>query len=408
MASPIEGVKAVVRGEPSLARIILVLAVTVVCGYGLLRAGLDELATPAGQWDFEVYYYALKVRDAGGNPWDHAQLVKAADGAVHHLNYPSHVLPFFRLFCFDDLQLSKQVFLAAKLAVLAALLTLWLTVFIPAGYRGWFLAFAALGFNAAIARDLVVGNISIFEQALIWFGLFALLRGRPLVFVTLIILAGQCKILPLALLALVLAADVPHRWRWFLGGVGACGLIALAVGLAWPEEARYYLELQAQVGMTEPGSPLNPCLRAFVEDLLTAALPYLPPDSPLRAAGITGPAYIVLAAAIVAVTVLAVRRHHDPRWAFYLALCGYALVAPRMKDYSYILLLVPVFELLRPRLTGSPSGRGLAIGVLAVLAAPGTDMLWEYRPLLLAGWAWAVALRPPGTEPPPASADPAR
>ncbi len=394
MAGPVESAKAVVRGEPSLARIILMLAVTAVCGYGLLRAGLDEVVSPAGQWDFEVYYYALKVRDAGGNPWDHAQLVKAADGAVHHLNYPPHVLPFFRLFCFDDLQRSKQVFLAVKLAALAAMMTLWLRVFIPAGFRGWFLAFAALGFNSAICRDLAVGNISLFEQTLIWFGLLALLRGRPLVFVTLVILAGQCKVLPLALLALVLVADVPHRWRWFLGSVGVCGLIGLAVWLAYPAEARYYLELQSLVGMTEPGSPLNPCLRAFVEDLLTAALPYLPPDSPVRAAGITGPAYVALAAAIVAVTVLAVRRHRDPRWAIYLGLCAYALIAPRMKDYSYILLLVPVFELLRPRLTGTPSGRGLALVVLAALAAPGVDMLWEYRPLLLAGWAWAASLRP--------------
>jgi len=395
MAAPVEPIRPAATADPSLLRILAALLVTGVCGYALLRAGVEELATPAGQWDFEVYYYALKVRDAGGNPWDHAQLVRAAGGAVHHLNYPPHVLPFFRLFYFDDLQLSKQVFLAAKLAVLAALLTLWLRAFIPAGFRGWFLAFAALGFNAALARDLVVGNISIFEQALIWFGLYALLRRRPLVFVTLITLAGQAKVLPLALLALVLAADVPHRGRWFLGGVGGCGLIALAVYLAWPEETRYYLALQAAVGMMEPGSPLNPCLRALVQDLIQAAQPALPVLQGRRAADLALPVYAAAAAVIVAATVWAIRRGRDPLWAWYLGLCGYALTVPRMKDYSFILLLVPVFELLRPRLTGSPSGRGLAVGILAVLAAPGTDMLWEYRPLLLAGWAWAVSLHPP-------------
>jgi len=94
---------------------LLAMVTAVACAIGLLWMGLPEAFSEAGQTDFEAPYYALKVEDAGGNPWDHAQAVKAKGGYVQHLMYPPHVLRFFRLFAFESEKKAKDVFLASKL-----------------------------------------------------------------------------------------------------------------------------------------------------------------------------------------------------------------------------------------------------------------------------------------------------
>jgi len=118
------------------ARGLLPVFVAAACGFGLLWVGFPEAFSPVGQWDFEAYYYALKVHDAGGNAWDHAEAVKAAGGYVNHLMYPPHTLQFFRLFAFEEIRTAKMAFLTTKLVCLAALFILWTTCFVRAGARG--------------------------------------------------------------------------------------------------------------------------------------------------------------------------------------------------------------------------------------------------------------------------------
>lgn len=364
-----------------------------ILGVILLCAGIPEAFPPDGQWDFETYYYASKTLAAGGNPADYRQLAETAGHQVLPFVYPHHTLLFFRLFALDDLSTAKYAYLAAKLGCVVALCVLWTTCFVPAGVRGWFLAFAALGYSATIWRDLVAGNVSLFEQTLIWFGLLALLRGRLWLFCGLIILAGQFKLLPLCLLGLVLLTDSPRKWRCLAASVAACGIIAGAVYLSNPQAARMFVQNAANIGSAEPGGEVNPCALAFILEVTTKAMERisaLDGISPAFAAKFPQAAYVL---ALLAAVGFSLRHRLDLRGKIFLALLTLALVAPRMKDYSYVLLLLPTFELLRLRLTRGAGEGMLLLAVAALLALPGLDDLWRYRPLLLAAWVWVIALK---------------
>jgi hypothetical protein len=86
----------------------------------------------------------------------------------------------------------------------------------------------------------------------------------------------------------------------------------------------------------------------------------------------------------------------EVRGSIFLAVLTYALIAPRMKDYTYVLLLPAAFEVLRNRLAQPRgSGRWLIVAGAAALALPGTDLFWPYRSLFLAGWLWLMAVTAP-------------
>jgi hypothetical protein len=401
MANETANLDPVLRRKPMTAgQALLAVLVAGACGVGLLWCGLPEALSPVGQWDFDAYYYALKVKDVGGNPWEHGELVKMAGGAVSPALYPPHALEFFRLFAFADVNTAKLAFLAAKVCCLAALFPLWLTVFVRPGARGWFLAFAALGYNAALCRDLVVGNVSVFEQTLIWFGVWALLRGRLGAFCLLIILAAQFKVLPIVLLGLVLLTDSPRKWHHFGGSLAVCALIAAGVFWWDPTGSRTFVKLMSDMGLMERGGAIHPCALMLLGDIAAAVAKASDFADELAARRAAYVAYILYALVVVVAFVLAARRR-DLRSKVFLGMLTYALIAPRMKDYSYILVLVPTFELVRQRLARGGSFRWLAVGLIGLLALPGLDVLWPYRALLLAGWVWAMSLR---GEPRPAAA----
>jgi hypothetical protein len=381
-------------------RVLLALVVAAACGLGLLWTGLPEAFSPVGQWDFDAYYYALKVYDAGGNPWNMAEVVKMASTTAHHFIYPPHTFAFFRLFAFDDIAKAKDAYLIARLACLAVLLPLWAICFVRSGARGWFLAFAALGFNATICRDLVVGNVSIFEQVPIWLGLWALLRGRLALFCGLIILGAQFKMLPASLLLLVLVTDSPRKWAYLLGSVVACALVATGVYWADPRGAKIFLNLALEVGTMEPGGMINPGSHALIREVLDSILhsPLVFGDVPLGT--VVNAVYVVFAAVVLVVYWWAVRRGMELRAAIYTGILTYVLLAPRMKDYAYIIAIVPTFELIRMWVATRKAERlvALTVGAIVLLAMPGLEMLWQYRPLVLAAWAWAVGVGMAGEE----------
>ncbi|HVP09824.1 MAG TPA: glycosyltransferase 87 family protein [Phycisphaerae bacterium] len=378
--------------RPAIARALIALAVTAVCGISLLFERLPEAFSPVGQWDFEAYYYALKVYDAGGNPYDMSAVVKAAQGAVWPFLYPHHTFAFFRLFAFDDIRTAKDVYLAARLVCLGALLLLWSHVFVRAGARGWFLAFASVGCNATICRDLLIGNVSIFEQTLIWFGLFALLRGRAGWFCLLIVLAAQFKLLLICLLPLALFAGTRRKWAYLCGSVAACGLMGLGVYLSNPSMARAFARLTLDQGAMGFGGQMNPCSLALLRDAADGLLRSWEAMGDLRPREVADVVYVVFAVAVAGVYVHAVRRGMELRRALLVGILTYVVLAPRMKDYSYIIALVPMFEMIRERISKPDSARPLVLAATLMLAMPGLDMLWEYRPLVLAGWAWLIGV----------------
>ncbi|MCX5714128.1 MAG: hypothetical protein NT033_04835 [Candidatus Omnitrophica bacterium] len=86
------------------------------------------------------------------------------------------------------------------------------------------------------------------------------------------------------------------------------------------------------------------------------------------------------------------------KWLVFFICLVYALVAPRFKDYSYIILIPPTYFIMQKM-------RGIKAGtlffVLVILSAKGVTLpgfdyicyfLWNYYPLFLAFMVWGVYL----------------
>lgn len=365
--------------------------------HGLAAQGCFEVAFfDSGQIDFESYYYALQTYREGGNPYDDRLLTAAAGHTVYPFIYPHHTLAFFSLFDRGDIVTSKQWFLAAKVVALIVLGVLWTFAFVRHGGRGWFLVFAALGFNATLARDLTQGNVCAFEQLLIWFGLWALLNGWPGLFCAGVILGAQFKVQPLALLGLLWCFPVVQRARYAIASAVVVLLIAAAVVLHDPTAARYYVKRSSDVARAEIGKN-NPCAPALWRELAGMAMdPYSAFDDVNRR--VTGNvAYVPYAMLILFAAWRMLPRVGLGRRGVYLGILTFALTAPRMKDYSWNLVLVPAFELLRDALR-RPMGLRVAVLIaFGLCALPLRDAMWTYRAYWLTFMLWAATLAAAGS-----------
>jgi len=370
-------------------------SVALICGSAwaaaLLATTLITAASAAGQWDFEAYYYAAKVHDDGGDPYDHRALSEAAGKSQFPFVYPHHTLAFFDLFAGGDATSAKIAYLLVKIGCLIVLVFLWSRHFVAPTARRWFLVFIIVGYNGALCIDVGCGNVSAFEQVLIWFGLFALVHNRPHVFCALIILAAQFKILPAALLALVLVTDRRDKWRNLAAGVAVCGLIMACVYLSDPQMGRSYLTSLTNTWDAGRGE-VNPCAPALIADVVGELAGALPALDGISRRPISIALYGVHILVVLVLTVRATGRTRNTRIRLYLAILAYALVMPRMKDYSFVLLLVPTFELLRLQFARPGVWLKLLVLLPVAMTLPGAGVVWPYRSLLLAWVTWAISL----------------
>lgn len=289
---------------------------------------------------------------------------------------------------------AKQLYLLVKIACLALLTGLWLLVFVEPGGRGWFLAFAALGFNAAIGRDLMAGNVTVFEQLAIWIGVAALLWRLPAAFCVCIILAGQFKLLPLGLLGLLWFVPWGRRWRY----VVLCAVLlvanAAAVYLLDPQAAANSIRASADLagGEYQMG---NSCSVAVLRIVAGWLFHLFPPLEDVPSEFVVPALYVGFAAITLLVTMKRLPLITDPRIRLFVGIATYMLLVPRIRDYSWTLMLVPGFELARAWIRDGLSPRWiLGLGV-AALALPGTSGLSWHGSYLLAWILWAVTLYRP-------------
>lgn len=349
---------------------------------------------PAGQWDFESYYYALHAYRNGADPYDPDSLKAVAQHAVFPFAYPHHTLAFFALFDRGEIAASKTLFLLVKFAVLTALLLLWTFRFIPRGTRGWFLIFVALGLNAAAPRDLTAGNVSLFEILPIWMGVAALSAGHPALFCAGAILGAQFKLQPLLLLGLLWFTDVPRRAAYFFVSLAVVVLIGAGVYLHDPAAAAAYAQSSTRIAGGEAGLSNPSLLKLLTQSAVIVMEPYDVFEGVERRT-VGRAVYPAVALAIVLLTLRTLpASRRDPRW-IHLGVVTYALVAPRMKDYSWVIVLPSAFELARLALRRPATLVPAAVLAFVFLAAPMRDAMWTYRPFVLTFLIWTATVFAP-------------
>ena len=330
--------------------------------------------------DFRTYYYAATAHRRGLSPYDLSALRKVAGRHEVHLPfvYPPHFLALFAPLARMGYWHAYYLFLALKLLALGALLWLWSRIVPTARADLWpLLVTAALGCGSALLKDLKSGNVSTFEQLLLWAGIYLLLRRRTLLGGASVLLSSMFKLAtaPLGLLVPLIRRSTGAVSVW-LALCLATGLAYLALYAAQPQ---LWADFLSSVRTLDDRGGNCPSSLAFLGDVA-------------RAAG-AGPAAAYVAYALVGCLVLSAwlwavwrsRGWQDPYARIHVTILAYVLVVPRVKDYSLVLVLLPALHIISA-LFGAR--RRAALWCL-LLWAP----FFDYQPLLLSACLFMALLR---------------
>ena len=320
------------------------------------------------QWDLKVYMTCARTLAAGGDPYTS---VPTVDGIGYQCLYPPLATDLYRPFAAlsDSWNgAGEKMWAALKVISLCLMLWLWREYLLSPGADFPRLLFIALAYGSPFWSDFRSGNAASFEHLILWAGLAAFVAGKDLWFVVFVAAAAQPKLLPVAFLGLALLSPRP-RPVLFLGALalaaGAFGLNELIhPGLL--KSFFHQLTDPSQPWRYERG-PNNCSMWGFFEHVYEVAS-----GDRARAVSFATSVHFLWSAAVAAVTAYSLFRtwhgtgsERSKRLSTVLLFAAaYALVVPRLKDYSFFLLIPPTLAALE---SGAPAGILWTIALFAVL-----------------------------------------
>jgi hypothetical protein len=351
-------------------------------------------------WDFASYYYVGQAVRNGADPYD-TQVTSALYG--QHLDpYGYNPVTLFPLEFLSrlDYTSASRLFLFLKFLCLVALLFIWKRVFLKDGGGLDFFLLCLLGYNTAIFIDLRCGNVGLFEQLFLWVAFWAFLRRRFVVFCLLIFLVSLIKVQPLFFLGLLLFCEDKRKIFYGLGTLAVFVFLNVVTGIMAPGLFTGYLH-RAFVCLQETGIA-NPSSLDFVRRII----PLFGIDTKtVLSQAVVFVIYggIVLTVFIFSLKAVIRLKSFEPelrgRWLIFLFCFVFALVCPRFKSYTYILLLVPTYAVIKKTID-LPVAPWLVLFVVLPtidVRLPFFDIFAyiaaDYYPLLVAVGMWILCLR---------------
>jgi len=333
------------------------------------------------QWDTVVYWWGGRAFARGLSPYGPIP----GQPEYLHFVYPPLAAAVFAPLSLLNVSAAKVLWIALKAVAFGITVRLWRRRIAMEQTVVPSLFFFTFAFGSALLVDFTAGNIAVFEQLLLWMAFAALLSGRSWIFALLVVLAAQAKLTPVFFLGLLLVIDERPRWAPF-----AAGALLFALGLAanvvlFPDQTREFLGSVSTLGERGWG---DPSMLGLMEDLVDQ----------LR--GLRLPIPVVTARLLYLAAVTAVLGHTvrwwrarrasatcDPVVMVLVTLAVYALVMPRMKDYSYVALLPVGWYVLARREAVTAS-----LAVLAVLVPRPLPQLKLWLPLVPQAYTYAPLL----------------
>ena len=357
------------------------------------------------QWDAVVYWWGGRSFARGLSPYGPIP----GQPSYLHFVYPPLVAAAFAPLSLLNVSATKVLWIVLKSVAFLSTVRLWRQRIAVDQTVVPTLFFFTFAFGSAVLVDVTAGNIAIFEQALLWMGFAALLSRRWWIFALLVVVAAQAKLTPVFFLGLLLVVDERPRWAPFLGGSSLFAIAVASNAVLLPDQTREFLGSVSALGERGWGDPsMLGVMEDLVDQLRGLRLPI-----PLITARLL---YLVAVTAVLGHTVRWWRAQRnagtgDPVLVVLVTLAVYALVMPRMKDYSYVALLPVGWYVLARRETVAAS-----LAVLAVLVPrplpqlklwlPLVPQAYTYAPLLAAFVLWTMltgasssAERPAAVEP---------
>lgn len=361
------------------------------------------------QWDFKVYYYAGVAWQSGLNPYDPAVLSQLAHEPSLPFVYPPAFLPIFARFSRLPYPQAHTLFLALKLPFLLFLSGIWLRLLRTRG-DGFFFLLLLAGFGSAVIEDFVTGNISLFEQLFLWTGFLLFIHRRPIGFAAGLLVAAFAKITPLFFLILLWPIPAARR----VAGTCFTAFLLFHLGQVLLQHDLYRAFLAGIMKVRETGAG-NPDLLTFFQDLIRLG------SWPTATAIL---AYILTVIVFLRMFLprLASLAHTDTSESRYqiilLASCLYIAILPRLKPYSFI-LLIPAAHSLFYRLAARTPVFKAGAGVFAIFVLTAGQGFRRWLPTItlpipllndfqILGTAWLCFFlllwlpKPFSAEPPPA------
>lgn len=303
------------------------------------------------QWDFPGYYFAAKMHATGDNPYDTEIVSQCAGAEVYEYGYPPNSLFFFRTFTLFDYEFGKKLYFTFKVVLLLSLVYLWGNGFLHRKVDLFFFPFCILGFNAAVMGDIAAGNVSIIEQFLLWWGFYFFLERKFVIFSLFVVGAAAFKITPVFFLLLLWCGGKGRRRFHFYVPALAFSAYLLSPMIFSPEIFQNHVDKMSVVFSHSYDRGLNnPSTFAFVKDVLDIIEVKFGIQ---MAQWVDYGVFILIAAAIIGLTfkgldILADSRNVEGRTVMVFFMClTYALISPRFKNYSYVLLILPTYYLLK-------------------------------------------------------------
>lgn len=350
------------------------------------------------QWDLRVLYYASQAWVSGLDPYN-VESLQQFGGERQQLAffYPLITLYGLGLLTVFSYETAWFVWLGLKLAALGGLVAVWRRVFLP-DVDGLLLSVAVfLGFNATVLCDIFSGNKVIFEQLVLWLGFAAYVQGRLWPFGAATAIASVWNATPAAFLALLLAPKQRRHGGLLIAASAAGLLLVLLLGPfvlhpQWLHSIIHGASTVRETGMS------NPCMLAFADQCARMF-----PTSLGEVADLPRLLWLVYAAVIVGFSVRPLRwamASGDSAYLVMLAVVVYAVLMPRMKCYSYILLIPPALVAIHRAFPRLPQ-RLAAVAVLCLpirvlfedsLGGGGALLPTESPVGLLVHYSWLLAL----------------
>jgi hypothetical protein len=346
------------------------------------------------QWDVVVYWWGGRAFAHGASPYG------AIPGQPEYLHfvYPPLLAAVFAPLAPLNESAAKVLWLVLKLLALWGTFRIWRRIIGVERIAVPPIFFFTFAFGSAVLVDVTAGNIAIFEQCALWIAFAALLSRRPWLFMVVVVLIAQLKLTPVFFLGLLLVDDERPRWAPFLAGVGLFAALTGANALLLPAQTREFLASVSSLGERGWGDPSTlGVMQDLVDQLRGLRLPL--PEATAYAL------YLAAVAAVLAHTVRWWRARRasgtlDRTVVVLVTLAVYALVMPRMKDYSYVALLPVGWYVL-----AGPQAVTASLAILAVLIPrplpqlklwlPMVPQPYVYAPLLAALVMWLILTSTP-------------
>jgi len=352
------------------------------------------------QWDFNMYYYSAKTWATGLNSYDSNTVSQLAKRHMFlYYAYSPITLPFFSIFTIIGYNAAYFIYFILKIAALICLIFLWRNVFFKKQVDIIFYLLCLLAFNSAIYLDLSAGNISIFEQLLMWLGFFYYLKHRFILFCVLIIVTSIFKIQPILLLLLLLFVQDKKKYLYLASSLIIFGLIELMTYMVNPSMFHDFM-INATRTTVENGR-INPSTFSILRDILQL----LSKATGIVAVEKANPlCYLIVTTVIIFISLPAFnylksfKIEDKNKWIIYLTCLIYSLINIRFKDYSYIILIVPTYFIMKEVSCIKISTLLLFLAAISAFGVtlPGLkalyDLLWNYYPLVLAYFIWGLYL----------------